>query len=377
MTKIKKELRDCFRFFFRTTAEEKRIVFYSEYRSYCSYFEGAIRELLETHKAPLCYVTSDFSDPILQSPLPIRTFYVHRLLPLFMLFLDARVCVMTLTDLNKFHLRRSMRNVHYVYIFHSLISTHMQYREGAFDHYDTILCAGPHHMREIRQREEMINLPKKNLVPAGYYRVERVKEAFLSAPLKLSSEPKVVLVAPSWGKQNILEACGASLVRLLIAAGHHVTVRPHPETMRRSPELIANLEDEFGRMKGFILEKSVAGFSSLVAADVLITDWSGVAFEYAFGTERPVVFLDVPKKVNNPSFETLQLQPLEVVAREKIGIVISPTRLEEVIPAITKLVEKREEYHTCIRTLRSETVYELGSSSRAMGESIMSLARSL
>ena len=36
--------------------------------------------------------------------------------------------------------------------------------------------------------------------------------------------------------------------------------------------------------------------------DILISDWSGSAFEFAFGTLRPVIFLDLPKKINNESY---------------------------------------------------------------------------
>ncbi len=45
---------------------------------------------------------------------------------------------------------------------------------------------------------------------------------------------------------------------------------------------------------------------SLLRADVLICDISGIALEYVFGTERPVLFLDVPLKIHNPRFKELE-----------------------------------------------------------------------
>src|SRR5438093_13437904 len=57
-----------------------------------------------------------------------------------------------LTDLDAYHLMRSAAYpVHYVYVFHSMVSSHMVFRPKAYDAYDTILCVGPHHTREIRQ----------------------------------------------------------------------------------------------------------------------------------------------------------------------------------------------------------------------------------
>ena len=35
---------------------------------------------------------------------------------------------------------------------------------------------------------------------------------------------------------------------------------------------------------------------SLYQSDLMISDWSGVAFEYAFAFNKPVIFCDVPKK---------------------------------------------------------------------------------
>ena len=80
---------------------------------------------------------------------------------------------------------------------------------------------------------------------------------------------------------------GSILVPKLIKQGYRVIVRPHPETLRRDPALVATLASEFGDQPRFEMEKSVATDDSLLAADLLLCDLSGVALEYAFGTERP------------------------------------------------------------------------------------------
>ena len=41
-------------------------------------------------------------------------------------------------------------------------------------------------------------------------------------------------------------------------------------------------------------------------ADLMISDWSGVAFEFAFGLEKPVIFIDLPKKINNSDFNYIK-----------------------------------------------------------------------
>ncbi len=361
------EIANFHRFFWRTPKAEKAIIFYAEHEGYYPYFEGIIKKLLGEYNRTLCYVTSDPDDPILQkADSRIKTFYLNKLLPFFMAFVGCRIFVMTLTDLNQFHLRRSLNPVHYVYVFHSLVSTHMAYRYGAFDHYDSILCCGPHQVEEIRRHEELNELPPKKLQEAGYYRLERIYDAYQKHPVEKHSSSVAkgtVLIAPSWGAANVLESCGERLVELLFEADYKVIVRPHPETVRRSPNLIALFASKFGNNPHFTLETSVATDDSLLQADVLICDCSGVSLEYAFGTERPVLFLDVPLKIKNQRFKELGIEPLELSLRYEIGVVVPPEKLGTVPQVISELVANRVAYKKRISKLRKQIVYAFGHSS--------------
>lgn len=116
-----KELLNLFRFW-RMGADEKQILFYAEHEGYYPSFEGLIEELTNNNHS-ICYLTSDSKDPILQaSNQHIKSFYLRTLLPFFMAFMKCKVFIMTLTDLNQFHLKRSTNPVHYVYVFHSMVS---------------------------------------------------------------------------------------------------------------------------------------------------------------------------------------------------------------------------------------------------------------
>jgi len=156
--------------------KDRTIVFYAEDASSYVHFEAIINELTETHQESICYVTSSLEDPILHSNNNrIRSFYIGLggIRTYFFLNLKADIMVMTMPDLESFHIKRSKAYpVHYVYLFHSIVSTHMIYRKGAFDHYDTIFCVGPHHEEEIRAAEKYYGLASKNLVQYGYGRLD-------------------------------------------------------------------------------------------------------------------------------------------------------------------------------------------------------------
>jgi len=351
MVNVFREIAEFHRFFYRTPKAQRAIVFYAEHRDYFHYFEGLIEELIGKYNQSLCYITSDPNDPILQSRELERTFYINKLLPLFMVLVDCKVFVMTLTDLNQFHLRRSVNPVHYVYVFHSLVSTHMIYRFGAFDYYDSILCCGSHQVEEIRRHEELYGLKPKNLVETGYYRLERLHKAY-SGHSKESGGISV-LVAPTWGASNLMEICGEELLRILLDGGYQVTLRLHPETVKRHKYLIPD---------NISLETSVGNMDSLVDADILITDWSGIGMKYAFGTERPVIFIDTPRKVNNPKYEELGIEPIQALLRDKIGVVVSPDNLDTILEVIYDLIANGLAYKKTIIELRKKYVYAFGHS---------------
>lgn len=390
---IIREILDFYRFF-KSPICEREIVFYAENREYYPYFEGIIEKLTVDYGQTVSYITSDIRDPILISPPPkVQTFYLNSILLLFMILVDCKVFVMTLTDLDNFYLKRSVNPVHYVYVFHSPISVHMGYYAEAFDNYDSILCTGPYQVEEIRKLEEMRRLPHKELVEAGYYRLERIYDAYKKSAHKLGGrEGKTVLIAPSWGNENILSLYGLKLLEILLGAGYRVIVRPHPEMFLRQRRVISSIRSRFGREPRFELEESVRSDDSLLRADVMISDYSGVAIEYALGTERPVLFMDVPPKVRNPEWKKTGIEPIELSIRKEIGIVfparegeksspgvenIQAEELKKIPHYIEKLISSRENYRARIREIREKMFFNFGNSPEAGAKHIINSALNL
>lgn len=331
------------------------VIFYGESRNYFPYLEGLYREL----DGNASYITSDLGDPVLQIP---NTFYLDKLFPFYMVTANCKVLVMTMTDLNLFHIRRSFRPVHYVYVFHSLVSTHMIYRQGAFDNYNSILCVGPHQVSEIRRREELYNLTPKKLVEVGYYRLEKLYEAYKK--YTKDSDQITVLVAPTWGPSNLLNYCGEELLEVLLTRGYKVILRLHPETVKRR---------QFRSYDNVSLETSVVNMDSLVRADILITDWSGIGLKYALGTERPVIFIDTPPKVNNPKYKELGMEPIEMSLRNKIGTVVSLKDIRDIPGIIQGSLSNGTTWKNKLSKLRSEYVFNFGRASEVGAEYIREL----
>lgn len=375
-----KECASFFSFYKRNNRKFRDIVFYSEETQYISFFDGLISALINNHGAKFSYVTSDYNDPILSCHSPnIKAFYIRTLFSFFLPFLGSKVIIMTMPDLNQFHIKKSTKGTNHIYVFHSLVSTHMIYRLGAFDFYDTIFCAGPHHIQEVRQTEKLYNLKPKRLLEVGYNRVERIYSDHKNYIQKSNSEAKsnkCVLIAPSWGESNILESCGKELIETLLRADYMVVMRPHPITITKKPDQILSLENEFGSFENFRLDTKTESEKFIHDADVLICDWSGIALEYAFGTERPVLFIDIPRKVHNPEYEKLNIEPIEVSLRDQIGKIISINDVAKADKIISDFLANREIYRDKIVSAREKYVYNFGESSKIGAKYIMDICSS-
>ena len=353
----------------------KKVVFYSESFQDWHHLKPLLNALLDDDIA-VTYVTSDDKDPgLLKLSKKYRSIYIGKgfFRILFFQFLRAKLLILTMMDLNNFELKRSMHPVHYVYIFHSLTSTHMVDTEKSFDHYDTIFCAGPHQKKEIELREKNKDLKAKNLVPYGYPRIEKL----IQLSSKPKNEKKVILLAPTWGEQSIINLMGMEICSIILNQGYSLILRPHHETIKRSPQLIDEIENKYSHLETFRLVREMGDSESLLQSDLLICDWSGTAIEYAFGLEKPIIFIDIPPRVRNPNWREIQSEPLEMSIREKVGRVVCPSKLDELPSSISQLLNEGQLSSSLIKSLREEFIYNLSRSEITGREEIKRLLKTL
>jgi len=344
---------------FQSVDQEKRpIVFYAQDVWAWKHFGPIVSTLVDTLGKEVSYVTSNRLDPVLQTEHSrIHTFYVG--LGMFRMSwfqsLESDVLVMTMPDFGTYHIKRSKHPVHYIYLHHSMVSSHMASRPNAFDNFDSILCVGPHHREETRAAENQYGLQPKTLIDAGYGVVDSILAS--DNPLSISQsqageQSKRVLIAPSWGENALIETRGGELVEVLLEAGHQVTVRPHYMTIQNHPGLLRELGKRFGAHSKFLLDTDLQSQGTVHSSDIMISDWSGAALEFAFGLERPVLFVDLPKKANNPDYQKIGLVPVEMWLRSQIGEVISPDRLSDIPAAVKRLCENPGKWREAIREVR-------------------------
>ena len=372
----KRQNKDYKRFF---SVLNKHIVFYSEQSGFYKYYRRLINWLLDNSNITIHYVTSDPDDQIFaiaEKNSRIRAYFIgeRKLITLFMK-MDARIVVMTTPDLENFHLKRSYthKDIEYIYLHHGISSVNMTIRKHALDHYDTIFGVGPHVFDEIRAEERAYSLPEKKFVEHGYGLLDDLSEEherYMRS--KAEKSIKSALIAPSYQNGNILDSCLDEIVASFLKNGCRVTIRPHPQYVKRMLQKWEEIEKKYADNDMVTAERSFSSDESIYSADTVVTDWSNIGCEFAFSSLRPVLFVDTPMKVINPDYTEIGVEPLDIYLRDKIGIRVSGKDPDELDAAVKKLIGESSEFAVKISEERDKNIYNFGCSDKAGGKYILS-----
>ena len=144
-----------------------------------------------------------------------------------------------MTDLNNTVVKKNKFIKNYIYFFHGAVSTTKVYTSTAFDNYDTILCNGDYHVKEIELREDANKLKKKKLIKSGYPYFD-----YLNYKLNKNEVNNEILIAPSWNKnkKNFINENFEKIIDKLIKSGFKVRFRPHPENLKKSQHTLIQLK---------------------------------------------------------------------------------------------------------------------------------------
>lgn len=371
----KREKRDYKQFF---KIVDKHLVFYSERSGFYKYFEGAIQWLLNNSTVRIHYVTNDPDDQIfsLAEKQPrIFPYYIGEKKAItLMMKMDADVVVSTQEDLDNYYIKKSYLrdDIEYVFMFHHMTSTHLTALEKSYDNFDTILCAGPHQVAELRRAEELRNLPKKRLVEYGYDLLDKQIATYNAKPHSSGDKP-VVLLAPSWQQDNMLDLCIDEVFSQLLGKGYHIVLRPHPEYLKRYPARWDALVQRYSHVPSdeLVFETDITSNESIFAADVLVTDWSSISCEFSFATLKPTLFIDTPMKVGNPNWEQLGIDPTDITLRNRIGASLSPENLSGFGAAVDDMICNSGRWNEAIREVRDSFIFNIGDSAPVAGGYIL------
>lgn len=373
---IKQKEREDKKRFYADDNQNKQLVFYSEKSGFYKYFQNVIEYILDNSDIVIHYVTGDPYDAVFKmNNNRIVPYYIgDTALVSFMMKMDADMVVMTMPDIQQYQIKRSLvrKDTEYVYMFHAPASMHLTLRKGSLDNYDSVMCVGPHNVAEIRESEKLYKTKEKTLVECGYGVIENLSASYEKMEKHSGSKPQI-LIAPSWQPDNLLESCLDGVMDGVLDRGWKVILRPHPEFIKRFDDKMAMIMQNYGSRQNddFIIETDFSSNDTIYQSDILITDWSNIAYEYSYSTKKPSIFIDTPMKIANPEYKKIPLEPLEISLRRELGVSIKPEELEKLPGTVQDMLDNPDHYRDNIQHAIDNYLYNFGSSGKAGGEYII------
>lgn len=272
---------------------KEMLVIFSEGKRYWHIFEPICEEL-ERRGQRTVYMTESADDPAFEKG------YQHILCQQIgegnkalarLNVLKAGVVLSTTPGLDVYQWKRSRDVDCYVHIAHAPGDI-TRYRMLGLDFYDAVLLSGEYQVRQIRELERLRELPEKELEIVGLpYMDEAKKKLDLAEPLPVT-EGKTVLLAPSWGPSAILSRYGSRMIDALLSTGYHLIIRPHPQCFDSEKELLEKLMEAFPDSDQLEWNRDRDNFEVLRRSDLLISDFSGVMFDFSLIHDKPILYAD-------------------------------------------------------------------------------------
>ena len=273
-------------------AEEMPYVIFSDSRIYWYIYKPVCDEF-EKRKLPLVYWTASPDDPALETKYEyVKCEFIGEGNKAFarLNLMNAAICLSTTPGLDVYQWKRSRSVKYYVHMLHETGST-LLYRMFGIDFYDAILLTGDFQTDEVRDLEKVWGDDPKELEVVGCPYMDELKKR-LDEEGTVENERKTVLLASSWGESSVLSLYGEELIDSLIATGYRLVIRPHPQSMRSEKEMLDRLMKKYPETDDIKWNFDADNFEVLRHADIMISDFSGVIFDYALVFDKPVIYAE-------------------------------------------------------------------------------------
>ena len=270
----------------------KKYVIYNEGNQYWNLFKPICEEF-EKRGIDLTYYTSASDDPCLsQNYSHVKPEFIGEGNKAFakLNMLSAGFVLMTTPGLNVYQLKKSKNVRHYANILHAASDATMM-RLFALDFFDSVLLTGDYQADDIRTLEAQRNLTPKKLVTVGCPYLDENKKLLEAIPEE-DNHPFTVLVSPSWGPHSLLSRYGEKLLDNLVNTGWRIIIRPHPQSKKAEPETLQKLTDKYSSYKNVEWDYDKTNIYSMKKSDVMISDFSGIIYDYTFLCDKPVIYVN-------------------------------------------------------------------------------------
>ena len=315
-------------------ASYKKYVIYSEGRNYWNTFRPVCDEF-ERRKIPLVFYTSSKDDPCFERGYEyVRPEFIGEGNAAFarLNMLSAGIVLSTTPGLDVYQWKRSRNVRHYSHILH-MPNDATTYRLYGLDYYDSVLLTGDYQKKDLRILEEQRGINKKELVTVGCAYLDVLSEKIKDIASE-ENHPFTVLVSPSWGDVGVLKRYGERLLDPLRDTGWRIIIRPHPQSKKSEADMLERLESRYKDSPNVEWDYERDNIYSMKKADIMISDFSGIIFDYTFLCDKPVMYVNADMNLKPYDAYDLNKELWQFEILKKMGIKLEEDdfgRIKEVI----------------------------------------------
>lgn len=275
----------------RMDKNKKDIVIYGEDKRYWTTFKGILDEF-ERRQVKVTYLAGSPDDPLLENDykyVETEVIGLGNQAYVKLNLINARVFLATTPSLDVYQWKRSRNVDWYVHLPH-YIGSGIDYRMFGTAFFDALLLSSDLFTGQCRKLEETLGLKAKEIVPVGCPYMDYMLARHAADNHASQGSGIHVLVAPTWGTASLFHQLGTAFLDLLLTCGYDVTLRPHPQSFVSDAGLLKELREKYPESAHLHWNTDTDNYAALNSADILISDYSGVIFDFAFIFERPVLF---------------------------------------------------------------------------------------
>lgn len=276
----------------KVNANKIPFAIFTDDKRYWNVFEPICKEFDKRGKQ-VVYMTASPDDPALESEFEnVKCEFIGEGNKAFakLNMLNADVLLSTTPGLDVYQWKRSKDVTHYSHVLHAANDSTV-YRMFGLDYYDSVLLSGDYQVDQVRTLEKLRNLPAKDVRVVGLTYFDAMKKRLENAP-ELEKGPTTVLLAPSWGASSIFNRYGTKMFDALLATGYHIIVRPHPQSKTSEKEMLDELMAKYPNSDQLEWNYDNDNFDVLRRSDILISDFSGVMFDFSLVFDKPIIYAD-------------------------------------------------------------------------------------
>lgn len=355
------------------------VVFHSEGGKYWHVFQPVIDALLEKEIA-CAYITPDKNDSAFRFQKDNGNWYPicpgkEMMTIAYLNNLKTKLIVSTTPGLDVYMWKRSKNVKRYAHLFHAPTGVDL-YEKYGLSFYDDVFSVGPFTEKAQNKLDDYRGLPHKKFYPTGCTYYDYLVGEANEINKTVKPDGNTLLYAPSWGNRSSVVKYKTEIIAELLKTGMKVIFRPHPQSFISDKQIVEEIKKKYSSNSYFQFDSNRTGIESMAAADILITDLSGMLFDFAYLYSRPIVIINYETKLDGYEVEDLDDSGFDVKASlelaEKAGSNI--TALAEKILEVKK---RSTAFSEKIKTFRDRNMYYFGNAGRAAAENIINILKEI